>query len=51
MLLGAGNVCAQVDNTFSFIDANGNEVPDGSTVTFYAENKPIVPGFPDWEPN
>lgn len=48
MLLGAGNVCAQVDNTFSFVDADGNEVPDGSTVTFYAENKPIVPGFPDW---
>lgn len=47
MLLGAGNVCAQVDNTFSFIDANGNVVPDGATVTFYAEDKPFVPEMPE----
>ena len=45
MLLGVGNVCAQTDNTFCFLDANGNEVKDGSTVTFYAEQEMIDLGF------
>lgn len=46
MLLSAGNVCAQFDKTFSFVDANGNELADGSTVTFYAVEEEKVPGMP-----
>lgn len=45
MLLSAGNVCAQADKTFSFVDANGNEVADGSTVTVYAKVIPGIPGL------
>lgn len=46
MFLGAGNLCAQTDNTFGFVDADGNEVKDGSTVTFYAVEEEVVPGMP-----
>lgn len=46
VLLSVGSASAQVDNTFSFIDANGNEVADGSTVTFYAVEEEKVPGMP-----
>lgn len=46
MFLGAGNLCAQIDNTFSFVDADGNEVKDGSVVTYYAVEKEKVPGMP-----
>ena len=46
MFLAAGNVCAQVDNTFSFIDAAGNEVKDGTTVICYAEKKYNVEDMP-----
>lgn len=43
LTFGAVSVNAQKDKTFSFIDAAGNEVADGSTVIFYAEKKPILP--------
>lgn len=46
MLFGVGSVSAQVDNTFSFVDAEGNEVKDGSTVTRYAKEVENVPGMP-----
>lgn len=45
-LLGVCHANAQTDNTFCFIDADGNEVKDGSTVTFYAGIKDKVPGRP-----
>lgn len=45
LTLGAVSVNAQKDKTFSFIDAAGNEVADGSTVIFYAEKKNKVPGM------
>lgn len=45
-LLGVCHANAQTDNTFCFIDANGNEVKDGSTVTFYAVEEEKVPGVP-----
>lgn len=44
LTFGAVSVNAQKDKTFSFIDAAGNEVADGSTVIFYAEKKNKVPG-------
>lgn len=46
VLLGVCHVNAQTDNTFCFIDANGNEVKDGSIVTFYAVEEEKVPGVP-----
>jgi len=45
LTFGAVSVNAQKDKTFSFIDAAGNEVADGSTVIFYAEKKNKVPGM------
>lgn len=47
MVLGVANTNAQsaADKTFCFIDANGNEVADGSTVTFYAKTEEIIPGM------
>lgn len=47
MLLCMSNVNAQVDNTFCFLDADNNEVKDGSTVTFYAEEVAKIPGMPE----
>lgn len=44
LTFGAVSVNAQKDKTFSFIDAAGNEVADGSTVIFYAEKQNKVPG-------
>lgn len=46
VLLSVGSASAQVDKTFSFLDAEGNEVADGSTVTFYAVEEEKVPGMP-----
>jgi len=48
MILGVANANAQsaADKTFCFIDANGNEVADGSTVTFYVKTEEIIPGIP-----
>ena len=45
LTFGAVSVNAQKDKTFSFIDAAGNEVADGSTVIFYAEKKNNVAGI------
>ena len=45
LTFGAVSVNAQKDKTFSFIDAAGNEVADGSTVIFYAEKKTPFPGM------
>lgn len=45
LTFGAVSVNAQKDKTFSFIDAAGNEVADGSTVIFYAEKKNKVAGI------
>lgn len=45
MLLSVGNVCAQVDKTFSFVDADGKEIADGTTLTVYAE---VTPGMPEF---
>lgn len=47
MLLCVGNACAQTDKTFCFVDADGNEVADGSTITIYAEEEEMVPGMPE----
>lgn len=44
---GMADARAQVDGTFCFLDAAGSEVPDGSTVTFYAETTEIIPGVPE----
>lgn len=46
LTFGAVSVSAQKDKTFSFIDAAGNEVADGSTVIFYAEQKNKVDNMP-----
>lgn len=46
LTFGAVSVNAQKDKTFSFIDAAGNEVADGSTVIFYAEQKNNVDNMP-----
>ena len=46
LTFGAVSVNAQKDKTFSFIDAAGNEVADGSTVIFYAEKKNKVDNMP-----
>lgn len=46
LTFGAVSVNAQKDKTFSFIDAAGNEVADGSTVIFYAEQKNKVDNMP-----
>lgn len=50
IMFGADYACAQtsgnVDNTFCFIDADGNEVKDGSTVIFNAVEEEKVPGVP-----
>lgn len=45
LLFGAVSVNAQTDKTFSFIDAAGNEVVDGSNLTFYAEKVCKIPGM------
>lgn len=50
MLLCVGNVCAQEDKTFCFVDADGNELADGATVTFYAEKELLFPEFGLWGP-
>ena len=44
MMLGMANTYAQVDGTFQFVDASGNVVTDGSTVTF-TEIEPGIPGL------
>ncbi|MBO4964316.1 MAG: hypothetical protein J6C65_05190 [Prevotella sp.] len=44
MMLGMVNTYAQVDGTFQFVDASGNVVADGSTVTF-SEIEPGIPGL------
>jgi len=44
MMLGMVNTYAQVDGTFQFVDASGNVVADGSTVTF-SEVEPGIPGL------
>lgn len=47
IMLGMANTYAQVDGTFQFVDASGNVVTDGSTVTFYAIEHPIIPEMPE----
>ena len=47
MMLGMANTYAQVDETFQFVDASGNVVADGSSVTFYAVEHPIIPEAPE----
>lgn len=39
LTFGAVSVNAQKDKTFSFIDAAGNEVADGSSLVFYAAKR------------
>lgn len=50
VVLGVAAANAQdngtVDGTFVFLDADGNEVTDGSTVTFYVVTEETVPGVP-----
>lgn len=47
MMLGMASTFAQVDGTFQFVDAGGNVVPDGSNVTFYAKDEPVIPEMPE----
>lgn len=47
MMLGMASSFAQVDGTFQLVNADGNVVPDGSTVTFYAADEPMIPGEPE----
>ena len=46
LTFGAVSVNAQKDKTFSFIDAAGNEVADGSSLVFYAAKTEKMPGYP-----
>ncbi len=45
-VLGISGAMAQVDGTFCFLDANGDVVADGSTVTFNTVEEEIFPGMP-----
>lgn len=49
MIFGMATANAQggMDKTFCFLDADGNEVKDGSTVTFYAEKEYKIPEMPN----
>lgn len=41
----AGAGAQTVDNTFRFVDKNGNEIPDGGTYTAVAEKVDLIPGI------
>ncbi len=46
-MFGMANANAQtVDDTFCFVDANGNVVADGTTVTFYVVEEYKIPEMP-----